>query len=287
MIKTKFVKALMLGVCLSAFSTGLALAGTVENKAAEVAAQDTVTDSDLAELQKEIDQYVFTDHFDEFQKLGFTVTYTGPVDNYVEIGITPYSDENAAYLYDIFGKDSVKVVKGEEVMLYTTMEAAPDSLASSEAVDEKLLDKQDEVNKILFQDKINELEGKEIGIMHTAPVDGAVEVGILPYTEENIDYIYSILGKDMVNVVEGKEPELMATSGIATDNMVTDTAVDEEALDTGKEGNIDVAKVTANAPAEEESAGKKDNILPIAGIAGVVVLLGGAVIISQKKKITK
>lgn len=286
MIKTKFVKALMLGVCLSALSGGIAFAENTDTKGAEVTVQDSAADSGLTDLQSKIDRYVFKDHFDEIQKLGFSVIYTGQVDNYVEIGITPYGEENAAYLYDIFGKDQVKVVEGEPAELYTTMEAAPDSVQSSGTIDEKLLDRQDEVNKILFQDKINELENKKITITAATAVDGAVEVGILPYSQENIDYIYGILGDDMVNVVEGKEPELMATSGLAADDAVTDTQV-EGPQEAGAGGNADVVKAAVNAPAEEGASDKTDNILPAAGIAGVAILLGGAVMVSQKKKISK
>jgi hypothetical protein len=41
------------------------------------------------------------------------VTHTGPQNDYVEIGITPYNDANANYLYGIFGKDMVKIVEGQ------------------------------------------------------------------------------------------------------------------------------------------------------------------------------
>ncbi len=188
MIKIKYVKALMLGICLSAISSGVALAGTLENKTAEIAVQDTATDSKLADLQSKVDQYVFTDHFDDIQKQGFTVTHTAPMEGYIEVGITPFSDKNADYLYDALGKDDIKVVEGEEFMLYTTMETAPDSVPTSD-VDAKVLDKQDEVNKILFQDKINEIEKKDLAITTTTAIGDAVEVGILPFTQENIDYM--------------------------------------------------------------------------------------------------
>jgi uncharacterized protein YdaT len=285
MIKIKYVKALMLGICLSAISSGVALAGTLENRTADVTVQDSSTDSKLADLQSKVDQYVFTDHFEDFQKKGFTVTHTAPMEGYIEVGITPYSDKNAAYLYDALGKDEIKVVEGEEVMLYTTMDTAPDSVPAA-TVDAKALEKQDEVNKILFQDKINEIEKKDLAITSATAIGDAVEVGILPYTQENVDYIYSILGNDLVKVVEGKEPELMATSGIATDGVITDTSVNE-VQDGAAGGNVDVVKVTGNTPVENTSNDKNDNILPIAGIAGVALLLGGMVYISQRKKMTR
>lgn len=291
MIKTKFVKAVILGLCLSALSGSMVFAETVDKKAAGVSTQNTGISDDLLKLQNEIDQYVFTDHVDEIEKKGFTVTHTGPMDNYVEIGITPYSDENADYLYDIFGNEKVKVVKGEEAVLFATGEAvAPDTAAadapvSSQLPDQNIVARQDEVNKTLFEDKTAELEGKGISIMYTTPIDDYIEVGIQPYNKENAEFIYSLTGEDMVKVVEGQEPELMATSGLATDDVVTTTAAND-----GKEiaeaGNAQVISVADNA-AGDETAAKDNNVLPIAGIAGVVVLLGGVVIFSQKKKISR
>ncbi|QHQ61730.1 hypothetical protein Ana3638_13885 [Anaerocolumna sedimenticola] len=286
MIKTKFMKAIMLGLCVSALSTGVAFAETIDSKAAEVTAQDTGIDSELLKLQSKIDQYVFVDHFEEIEKLGFTVTHTGPVDNYVEIGINPYSEKNADYLYDIFGSEKVKVVKGEEAVLYATGEAAaPDTAVSSEMIDNSLVTRQDEVNKALFEDKASELETKGISIMYTTPLDGYIEVGIRPYNEDNAKFIYSLTGEDMVKVVLGKEPELMATSGLATDDVMTATAA-QDGKEIAEEGNIEVVSVADKTPVEEAAA-KENNFLPIVGIAGVAALLGGVVIFSQKKKTSR
>lgn len=277
MRKIQLLKAVMLGLCLSTLYTGVAFADTIDGKAPEVAVQDTVAGSDLSKLQSDIDQYVFTDHSADIEKQGFQVVQTVVTNGYVEVGITPFSDENANYLYDLFGKDNVKVVKSDEMKVYKTMEAvAPDTAVSSEVVDDSLVTRQDEVNKVLFEDKSSELESKGISIMHTTPVDDYIEVGILPYTDENVKFIYSLTGEDKVKVVEGKEPELMATSGIATDGEVTTTA----------EGNVETVNATDNAAGNKEKA-SDNNILPISGVAAVAVLIGGAVVFSQKKKIAK
>ena len=45
------------------------------------------------------------------------------IGDYVEVGITPYNDKNVDYIYDIFGKDQVKVVEGFQA---TTLELASD-----------------------------------------------------------------------------------------------------------------------------------------------------------------
>ncbi|MGE5629466.1 MAG: hypothetical protein ACM3TR_00040 [Caulobacteraceae bacterium] len=75
----------------------------------------------LVQKQNEIDQYIFEQHKDEFAKLGFTVTNTGvdPVHKWVEVGITPYTAENADYIYNIFGKDMVKVTEGVQAVTLT------------------------------------------------------------------------------------------------------------------------------------------------------------------------
>ena len=54
----------------------------------------------------------------DIEEKGFTVSHTVPTEEYVEIGITPYTEENAQYLYSIFGKEQVKVVEGELAELY-------------------------------------------------------------------------------------------------------------------------------------------------------------------------
>lgn len=276
MRKIQLIKTVMLGLCLSTLYTGVTYASTIDNKAAEVTIKDIAPGTDLSKLQNDIDQYVFTDHTADIEKQGFQVTQTVVTNGYVEIGITPFSDENANYLYDLFGKDNVKVVKSDEVKVFKTTEAvAPDTPASSEAADNSLVKRQDEVNKVLFEDKSSDLESKGISIMHTTPVEDYIEVGILPYNDENVKYIYSLTGEDKVKVVEGKEPELMATSGIATDGEMTAT----------EEGNVKTVSATDTTAGNKEK--ESENILPIAGVAAVAVLIGGAVVISQKKKIAK
>lgn len=276
MRKIQLIKTVMLGLCLSTLYTGVTYASTIDNKAAEVTIKDIAPGTDLSKLQSDIDQYVFTDHTADIEKQGFQVTQTVVTNGYVEIGITPFSDENANYLYDLFGKDNVKVVKSDEVKVFKTTEAvAPNTPASSEASDNSLVKRQDEVNKVLFEDKSSDLESKGISIMHTTPVEDYIEVGILPYNDENVKYIYSLTGEDKVKVVEGKEPELMATSGIATDGEMTAT----------EEGNVKTVSVTDTTAGNKEK--ESENILPIAGVAAVAVIIGGAVVISQKKKIAK
>lgn len=151
MFKLKLMKGILFGTCISLLSSGAAFAATKgeaptvqaaavsaedkgEGQSGNSGGQDSRTDEGLLEKQKEIDQYVFTDNIDKLKEMGFEAVYTGQAEGYVEIGITPYKEEYADFLYEQFGKETVKVVEGEKAMLYTTMEtSAPDASVSADA----------------------------------------------------------------------------------------------------------------------------------------------------------
>ncbi|OQB21439.1 MAG: hypothetical protein BWY11_02181 [Firmicutes bacterium ADurb.Bin182] len=89
-------------------------------------------DSGLEQKQAEIDKTVFEEKSDEIAGMGFMVTNTGVVGEYVEIGISPYEERFADYLYSLFGED-VKVVEGIAAIPYSTWEdPASTGIASSE-----------------------------------------------------------------------------------------------------------------------------------------------------------
>lgn len=128
MFISRLLKGIMIGTCISIVSTGAAFAATTEDSRA-TKSMDTVVEDALLEKQKEVDQSVFVDNVDKIKEMGFTVAFTGLADSYVEIGITPYKEEFAGYLYEEFGKDEIKVVEGEEAMLYTTTTTEDDVIA--------------------------------------------------------------------------------------------------------------------------------------------------------------
>lgn len=99
-MKWKLMTALLLGFCLSFFSALSAFAVM----------------EDMIEKQKEVDDYVFVQHQDELAEKGITVTHTAPLENTVEIGITPFTEENVSYLQGIFGADMVTIVEGEQAV---------------------------------------------------------------------------------------------------------------------------------------------------------------------------
>lgn len=99
-MKRNLVTILLLGLCLSFFSAGSTFAAT----------------EDMLEKQKEVDDYVFVEHQEELAEKGITVTHTAPLENTVEIGITPYTEENISYLQEVFGGDNVTVVEGQQAV---------------------------------------------------------------------------------------------------------------------------------------------------------------------------
>lgn len=119
----KFAKGLILGMCITLLSTTTIFADTGGGQSAVIQAQEEGPDSSLLEKQGKIDQYLFGQYADEIATKGFKVAYTAPVDNIVEIGITPYNEGNAEYLYGIFGRDTVRIVEGEQAVLFTTADA--------------------------------------------------------------------------------------------------------------------------------------------------------------------
>lgn len=113
MIKNKAIHAMIIGTCIFANSIVGVYADTTEADAPVTIQIEQVKASDpLMQKQSEIDQYVFEKHEKDFADMGITITNTGVMGDYVEIGITPYNETNASYLYDIFGNDQVKVVEG-------------------------------------------------------------------------------------------------------------------------------------------------------------------------------
>lgn len=155
MSKSKLFKGIMMGVCVSLLSTSAAFAAEIgggqssaegrmpliEDKGIIEIVEASTLERKIPELndavllkQKEIDQFVFVDQVNKISEMGFKVIYTAPSDKVVEIGITPYKEEFANYLYEALGKDEIVVVNSEDVMLYTTMAAdnAADIPVSSE-----------------------------------------------------------------------------------------------------------------------------------------------------------
>ncbi|MGI6706795.1 MAG: hypothetical protein ACOX6S_11340 [Clostridia bacterium] len=81
----------------------------------------TFASDPLIQKQQEVDRY-FAEHQKELEDKGIIMTYTGvdPEGEFVEVAILEYTEEKADYLYELFGREQIKVVPGEEIVLLTT-----------------------------------------------------------------------------------------------------------------------------------------------------------------------
>lgn len=142
MIKNKTVHAVIIGTCIFANSlAGVYADTTAADTPVSIQIEQVNAGDPLLQKQGEIDRYVFEEHTKDFADKGITVTNTGVIGDYVEVGISPYNDENANYIYEIFGKDQVKVVEGIQATLYGDP-SANDVTVQSEAYPSEIAEAQ-------------------------------------------------------------------------------------------------------------------------------------------------
>ena len=130
---TQSIGALLIAGCVTAFGTAAAMAApdesatvgsgqsygvTVIDPADPVIGSVPGIDPALLAKQREIDAYVFgTEGSEELARRGFKATHTAPSGDRVEIGILPYEESHAEFLYEKFGRDQIVVVEGMEAVL--------------------------------------------------------------------------------------------------------------------------------------------------------------------------
>ena len=88
-----------------------------------------LTEEELNSIQQEIDNAGFSYGDFEITHTAITIQHTA-----VEVGIEPYSEENAQMIYDAFGSDYVNVVEGEQA---ETMDDDGEADVNSNAVQEE------------------------------------------------------------------------------------------------------------------------------------------------------
>lgn len=128
----QWVKILMLASFLLMAGAGSAFAVPIGSMSTAVHIASAAEDS-LANKQAEIDEYVAGAGQEELSGKGFSVTHTGVVGDKVEVGITPYNEDHAEFLYEKFGREQVQVVEGEQAILYGANAAEADVVAAEEA----------------------------------------------------------------------------------------------------------------------------------------------------------
>lgn len=112
MIKKKLLKIISLSLSLSIASMGFAFATDNQNLDEPVSIEITAEDEAMYARQAEIDKMLFEKYSKELTDKGISVTHTGAVDDYIEVGITPYTQEAADIVMELLGADDVKVVEG-------------------------------------------------------------------------------------------------------------------------------------------------------------------------------
>lgn len=193
-------------------------------------------------------------------------------------------------------KNIIKVLSLSSCLSMATMTAAyaqtlelPPEAAQMQitAVDEALYEKQAAFDKILFEEKLKEIEEKGITVTHTYPADGYVEVGITPFNEENQKYIIEILGSDEVEVVDGimaitLTDELMSTTSAPDVKTAPDAATSGPAEEAAPEAQV-VSATDAKGISAKDDVKEEKGISPLAIGAGAAVLLGIGAVLFKKK----
>lgn len=265
MIKRNLIKGFAIGLCMSAVFAGKAYAETGAGVSSASAGVESVEDKELLEKQKELDQYLFFDHVRDIEKKNFKVIYTGVADDYVEVGITPYSDENAEYLYSIFGKDLVKIVSAEEAVALTEPYVAPDTPVSSSDVEYSIMD----------------FGGNAYDSNIVSDEEILKERELMDESDEEFNIQIESIDADEVAQMEAEDERIRQGSvaeGIASEEAAKNIAVTSAHDDA----------VRTNSADNEET---KKNSLPtsaiIAIVAGGLVVLGGSYLATNKKKTIK
>lgn len=280
MYKKNLFKKVALGLSMAALligttNIGVAYAesggGTSPAFQGAVSSQD---DSRLYEKQREIDQYLFVDHVKEIENMDFNIIYTGVAESYVEIGITPYNDEHAAYLYDRFGTELVKVVDTDEVILYNAPDASEDDMPQdSDAIATSEL-------PIMDMGDIAVSDGGEDEVIKERELSLAEE-------EERLTIQIESIGNS--ESTDNMDPELIWQTGIVEDAPNADIA--EEASDGASDIKLvaaedDMVTVTSVGDVENEDKGLPTASI-IAIVAGGALIIGGTLYTSAKKKAVK
>lgn len=96
----------------------------------------------------------------------------------------------------------------------TMIGESPDTPVMSPDMDipQATLDRQAEVDKLLFETYADKLTEYGFKVTHTSPNGDIVEIGITPYSEESAALIVEMVGTAGVKVVEGLSPEIYATT---------------------------------------------------------------------------
>jgi hypothetical protein len=183
MFKVKLMKVTLMGACLSLLTAVPAFAASTDGVAQDsVILEQTVENKELLDKQLEIDKYVFEDHAADFEEKGFSVTYTGIVGDTIEIGIFPYEETYADYVYGIFGKDIITVVEGQKTIFFTGAPASPDTPAEDLAAYSGMAE--GETSETVAEDIANDSVTEDV-VNESVTAEDEVKIQITSVTEES------------------------------------------------------------------------------------------------------
>jgi hypothetical protein len=175
MIKKNLLKTVMLGLFMATITTGSAYATLAEDTTPSATEEVSEETKALYAKQGEIDKVLFEANAKAIEELGFMVNYTGVVENYIEIGISPYSEDNANYIYELVGKDGIKVIEFDESIIYASG-PAPDATTDEVVTDaEVIMDKGDtaeDADQVVTDDQAG-VDDKEVQIQIESVTDDA------------------------------------------------------------------------------------------------------------------
>ncbi len=241
-MKAKIWKILMISAVMATFSSTTALAAT---GGGENASNSAVVNSSMDEKQREIDNYLFGEHGKDLEKMGFKITSTFPTEEgYLQIGITPYKDKFADYLYELFGKDVIKVVEEDQSIPYNPNIAYTTAPGTSVA-------------------------GAEGGIDPVEPADPDKVVTDPSKAAES--------GMATTSSDEPKAPDSEVNEGVYTTTGTDDV---QNAEDLAADGKM-VAYNTVSDVQDNEKNPASQLVIPIA--IGAVIIAGGLVFTFRKR----
>lgn len=142
MIRKHLIKAVMLGLCMASLSTGNAFAMEAVKVAPAVGTEKiSLKLQELYDRQEEIDKILFEEHTKDIEEMGFIISSTGVNEDAIEISITPYEEKFADYIYELVGKDGIKVTEMDQSILYATG-VAPDQAVADTGEAEVVMDQE-------------------------------------------------------------------------------------------------------------------------------------------------
>lgn len=265
MTGSKLIKAMMLGLCLSTLSTGVAFArmNTTTTEPAAISADLSPELESLYAKQAEIDQYIFTDHARDIEAKGIFVSYTVVNGDAIEIGITPYNDENANYFYDLFGKDQIKVVEFDQSVIYETTVVMDEAGAADPGA---------ATEDTITADDIPLMDGD-------VTADAALD-DVAPDTSTDDGKVYKSGEGDMSIQIESTD-----AAQEESDTIYYTTAAEADSADVK---TVSVNESLDDAKGSDES--KKDGVsapMMVLIIAAGAAVIGGAFVITGKKKASR